>query len=962
MRSRISLLVIAAAALVAACGPRQAPDRAAPGVVAPVPTDRLLGLDEAARRWVDSTLASLDAKGKAGQMVMAWFGGQYMPVDSDAMGAAREVIQGAGVGGVIVSIGHPLALADRLNRFQGMAGVPLLVATDMEQGPGQRLAGGTLLPWGSDLGGGTEFPPVMAIGAAGDPALAYELGRITAVEARAVGIHLDFAPVLDVNNNPANPIINTRSYGQDPRAVARLGTAQIRGLQENGMLATAKHFPGHGDVSGDSHLTPLILRIDSDRADSVELVPFRAAIDAGVAAVMSAHIAFPALAGDSILPATLSPRMLDSLLVRELGFDGLVVTDALNMGAIVEAFGAAEAAVLALQAGADILLQPADPASAVAALVGAVMDGRVPEARLDRSVRKILETKARVGLHRQRTVDLDAVADRVGGREHAAVARRIAAAGITLARDRAGLVPLRDPSARTLVLTYSDDVDPFAGRAFGAALASGLPRLSRMLIPPGAPAAIVDSAAALAGSADRVILVSEVRVRSSKGSVAIEAPVAELFRSIAATRPTILVSFGSPYVIQQVPAVGTYLLGWGRDRASHQAVAAALLGEAPITGRLPIAIPPDLPLGAGLTRDTVGRGSAPHLPLDPVDAAIEAAIAAGVTPGAALAIGRLDGDVQFRSYGSLDWDGAVPVTDTTLYDLASLTKVVATTTALMLLSERGLVDLDAPLSRYLPAWPGGGWRDEVTPRRLLLHEGGLPAFVRFWHPSAGALRGKDAVVRAIAALEPAYRPGSRTVYSDLGFILLAAAAEAVTGTPLDDWLRHEVWEPLGMRRTTFRPLDAGTPLRMIAPTEVDTIYRHTHVHGVVHDENAHAMGGVAGHAGLFSTARDLARFASMLLATSAGEGRLLQPATVAEFTAPRPGTDRGLGWQRWTPEGIGAPFGPRSFGHTGFTGTSLWLDPDSGTFVLLLTNRVNPTRDRGGITGLRRAVHQVVVR
>ncbi|MBW3552504.1 MAG: serine hydrolase [Gemmatimonadetes bacterium] len=907
---------------------------------------------------------------------MAWFSGRYLPVDSDELEAAERSIRDAGVGGVIVSIGQPLALAEKLNRFQRMAKVPLLVATDMEHGPGQRLAGGVLLPWGSDLGGGTDFPPVMAIGAAGDPALAYELGRVTAVEGRAVGIHLDFAPVLDVNNNPANPIINTRSYGEDPAAVARLGAAQIRGLQENGMLATAKHFPGHGDVSDDSHLTPLILRIGAARADSVELVPFRAAIAEDVAAVMSAHIAFPALTGDSTRPATLSPRMMDSLLVGELGFGGLVVTDALNMGAIVEAYGPEEAALLAVDAGADILLQPMDPLRTVDALTAAVAAGRVSEARLDRSVRKILEAKARTGLHLDREIDLEAVAERVGSRAHERAARDIARRGITLARDRDGLVPLRSAPGRVLTITYTDDVDPFAGRAFHTALAGGVPRIDRVLIQPGAPAAVLDGVARRAASADLVVLVSEVRVRSSKGSVAIEEPVAALFRTIARSRPTVLVSFGSPYVLQQVPDVGSYLLGWGRDRSSHEAAAGALLGRAPITGRLPIAIPPFHRLGEGLDRGRSaigpGRGGAaaaerlrlPGAVLDSLDRAIEAAIAARVTPGAALAIGTRQGLLLFRGYGATDWrSGAPPVTDSTLYDVASLTKVVGTTTAIMLLSERGLLDLDAPLSAVLPAWPVGGWRDSVTIRRLLLHQAGLPPFVRFWHPSAGALRGRDAVVEAIARLEPAYQPGARTLYSDLGFILLAAAAEATAGRPLDEWLASEVWRPLGMRDTGFLPLERGVSRSAIAPTEVDTVYRHTHVHGVVHDENAYAMGGVAGHAGLFSTARDLARYATMLLSGGRiGEVRLLRPETIARFTAAPAEANRALGWERRSPAGIGAPFGAAAFGHTGFTGTSLWVDPESGLFVVLLTNRVNPTRDGSGITELRRRVHALAAR
>jgi beta-N-acetylhexosaminidase len=987
---KISVLLAAAAALISlSCGSPGVPTGAGAGPPAP---DRLLPLDAGAARWVDSVLASLDARGRAAQLVMPWMSGRYAPAGSEEHERLLAWVRDGRVGGIITSIGAPVALADKLNRLQLGADVPLLIAADMEHGPGQRLAGGVLLPWGTDLGGGTRFPPVMAIAAAGDPGLAYELGRVTAQEARAVGVHLNFAPVADVNNNPHNPIINTRSYGEDPWAVAEFVAAHVLGLQEHGMLATAKHFPGHGDTAEDSHLVPLTLRIDAARADSVELVPFRAAIDAGVAAIMSAHIAFPALTDDPMTPATLSPRMLDSLLVRELGFGGLVVTDALDMGAIVARYGPADAAVLAVEAGADILLQPVDPMGVVDALVAAVEGGRMSQERIDRSARKVLEAKARLGLHRRRTVELAAVAERVGIPAHQDLAERIARHAVTLARDRDGLVPLDPARDRdVLAIVYSDDVAPFAARHVLATLAPRLPGLEVARLGPGEHPARLAELEARAAVADLVLFIADVRVRSGKGSVALEEPVAALVRAAAAGRPTVAVSLGSPYLLQQVPGVGTYVLGWGSDPSSQEAVARALLGDAAITGRLPTTIPPDHRVGEGMERpalygasgpgDTgaaldrggsrveVGAGNGgraagavtvPGLPA--IDAAIEAAIAGGVTPGAAVAIGGRDGVLHLRGYGRLDHaPGAAATTPTTIYDLASLTKVVATTTAVMLLVEAGHVDLDHPLHAHLSAWPRGGWRDQVTIRRLLTHTAGLLPFVRFWHPSAGALRGQEVVVDAIARLPAAYAPGARSVYSDLGFILLGAMVEEAAGAPLDRYLRP-VWDRLGMDDTGFRATEWAA-LDRIAPTEVDTHFRHTHVHGVVHDENAFAMGGVAGHAGLFSTAADLATFARQLMMALDGEGSLaVAPSTAARFTTREPGTPRTPGWNTGQGAGtIARAFSARAFGETGFTGTSLWLDPEADLFVILLTNRVNPTRDGTGIAELRRTVHELAL-
>ncbi|MEJ2501831.1 MAG: serine hydrolase, partial [Gemmatimonadota bacterium] len=466
-------------------------------------------------------------------------------------------------------------------------------------------------------------------------------------------------------------------------------------------------------------------------------------------------------------------------------------------------------------------------------------------------------------------------------------------------------------------------------------------------------------------SADLVVLAVDARVRGDAG-VAIDSATAAAFRALAARRPTLLVSLRSPYLIQELPDVGTYVLGWSGIDASQRAVAAALLGRSPITGRLPIAVPPMLERGAGLERaGAVAALAGPAL--DSISTVIASAIGAGVTPGAVVAVGTSRGAPWIGAFGRTDWDpDAPPVTDSTVYDLASLTKVVGTTTAVMRLVDQGRMELDAPLAAYLPEWPAGGWRDSVTIRRLLMHQAGLAPFVRFWHPSEGGLRGRDAILAAVADVEAAYTPGTRTVYSDLGAILLGAAVEAVADTSLDAYLEMEVWRPLGMDDTGFTPLAAAADdaaalrarLDRIAPTEQDTVLRMTHVHGEVHDENAWAMGGVAGHAGLFSTAPDLARFARMLLrAGRDGQSQVIDPATVQRFARRQPGTERALGWDAAAGTSIAGPLSPLAFGHTGFTGTSLWIDPARDLYVVLLTNRVNPTREQGGIQELRRTVN-----
>jgi beta-N-acetylhexosaminidase len=469
----------------------------------------------------------------------------------------------------------------------------------MEHGPGQVLNAGTILPYGLENGGGTRFPPLMGLGASREERFAYELGRITALEGRAAGVHVTFAPVVDVNNNPANPIINTRSFGADAALVSRLAAAHVRGIQDHGMLATAKHFPGHGDTGTDSHVHLPFITVDKARADAVELPPYRSAFAAGVAGVMSAHIAFPALTGDSV-PATLNPRLLSGLLRDELGFTGIVFTDALDMGAIVEGWGAGMSGVLALQAGADVLLQmmPNDVPVVIDAVVEAVERGELTESRIDASVLRILRAKQRLGLNDNARVDVARIPEIVGTSAHLTIAAEAAERSITAVRNNDGLLPLR--ARRVLSIVYTDDYDPVAGRAFQRELASGVEQLSTVTISGSADDDRLAAIAAQADSADVVLFSPFIRVVAGKENIGVAPRVADAIAAIASRRPTIVTAFGNPYVLQQFPQIGTYVIAWAPWDPAQSAAARALLGRAPITGRLPIPIPPYHQAGDGV--------------------------------------------------------------------------------------------------------------------------------------------------------------------------------------------------------------------------------------------------------------------------------------------------------------------------------------------------------------------------
>jgi len=533
-------------------------------------------------------LAKLTTRQKVAQLVVPWLGGNYMALDDSAFQIATRWVDTLEVGGIIISVGSPYDIASKLNTLQRRSKLPLLVSADLEWGAAMRVVGAT------------AFPYIMAAGATGNERDAYTIGRVAALEGRAVGIHVNFAPDADVNNNPLNPIINTRSFGEDPRAVARLVRAYVRGLQDNGMLATLKHFPGHGDTDADSHLGLPTIRVDYARLDSVELVPFRAGIDAGAQVVMSAHIAFPAFTGET--PATLSAAMLTGVLRDSLKFKGLVVTDALQMGAIVAKYGAGEAAVRAFEAGSDLLLMPADPDSAIASMLVALQTGRLTPARLDASVRRVLEIKRGLGLFERRTVPLDSIARIVGSKAFLDAADDIAQRSVTLVRDTAGTVTrLRGARSRMAIIAYGDELNSYVGQRMLELLRAGGDTVGFFRLWPMSGSASYDSARVVIGRAPTVVFAMNVRPIAAKGAIALPDSLARLITLTDSVKPTVLVSLGSPYLLNQTPTVKSYLIAWSGVRPAERAAARALLGWSPVRGKLPIRIPPSYSIGFGLT-------------------------------------------------------------------------------------------------------------------------------------------------------------------------------------------------------------------------------------------------------------------------------------------------------------------------------------------------------------------------
>ncbi len=577
------------------------------------------GLDKAAAKWVDDTFKKMTLDEKVGQLVVTSANSTYLASDTEAYDVLSRKVRQLRLGGVHLfggaepaaamllnngnagaTLGQPLEAASLLNRLQLESVIPLLNTADFEAGVGFRIAGATV------------FPRQMAVGAAADEQLASDAARITAIESRAIGVHVNFSPLADVNNNPLNPVINTRSFGEAPDPVGRLAAAYIRGLHAGGMLATLKHFPGHGDTDVDSHLGLPIIAHPRARLDAIELAPFRAGLAAGADAVMVGHIELPALDPAEFSPATLSAPIVTGLLRGQMKFGGLIYTDSMGMDAIATRLSPGDAAVRAVQAGNDVVLNSPDDAAAVAAIRAAAQSGAIPMAQIDASVRRILQAKARLGLHKARTVSLDDLPKRVGGRQSAVLAQALSRKSITLIKDERNQVPLRVPADASVL--YLSMLDYPANWRIAAPSRVFLPELRRRW--PGVTAIElsdrsttdeIDLVRASAARYDAVVVSVFVRASSGSGRMDLAPPLVKLLGDMARAtantpKPLITIFFGNPYVPVGVPNLPAVLLTYDFYDLAELSAVRALAGEAPITGHLPVGLPGMFGAGFGLVR------------------------------------------------------------------------------------------------------------------------------------------------------------------------------------------------------------------------------------------------------------------------------------------------------------------------------------------------------------------------
>lgn len=908
---------------------------------------------------IDSLIATMTLREKIGQLFFIPVNGTFRNEHDQQFLEWKRLVKHHHIGGLIFMSGDIYGQAMMTRKMQQISKLPLWISQDMEFGAAMRVQGTT------------RFTPAMGIAATGNTDNAFLKGQITAREARALGVHQIYAPVLDVNNNPENPVINVRSYSADPEMVAAFGQAFIKGVESEGLLATAKHFPGHGDTEIDSHLALPVIYHDFQRLESIELKPFRIAINNGLRSIMSAHIAFPNISSNPELPGTLDPDILGKILVDSLGFGGLVVTDGLEMSGITSYYSPGDAVVRSLNAGADIMLISPDEMSAIYEVEKAVERGKLSEERIDKSVRKILDLKKEQGLFETTEIDIESLSRLIHAPEYRRAADRIARESVTLLKNERNILPIRDIEfPRIVVVSVADDRSGSTGNI----LAREMRKYHDVVI-----SHVLDQRTSTeereiilrdAREADLLVIGSFIFVRSHQPMQLTADQRSFLSELENLDKPSVLIAFGNPYVLGDLKNTDVHILAWSGSSFQVRNTVPALFGGQKLAGKIPATIPDMYEPGDGIELphsglrldfpESVGLSTDSLMVLDEI---MQSAIEDSVFPGGSIAVVK-DGVIAWlKGYGYHDYEKTREVRETDVYDLASLTKIMVTTTAVMKLYEDGELSLDDPVSKYVPEFNAAD-RSDITIRHLLLHTSGLPAFRNY----VDKLRTRTELLRAIRNEPLENNPGEQYVYSDLGFILLAEIVEEITGQRIDRYIRNNFYYPMGMNAAHFNPSNLGRWMsNRIPPTEIDDIYGRGIVQGLAHDERAFFMDGVAGHAGLFGSARDLAVWAQMLLNKGYYTGkRYIKPETVELFTGHRsPLNQRGFGFDRKSHNysSAGTLTGDRTFGHTGFTGTSIWIDPDANMAIILLTNRSFPYRSYGsGIRYIRPEIADAVMR
>ncbi len=905
-------------------------------------------------KWVDSVLNKMTLFEKCAQMVIPWAEAKTQDTTSKDYVRVIHLVKDLKVGGLIFLEGNINDQVWLTNKIQEVAQIPLLISSDFERGLGMRLKDGL------------EFPYNMAVAAANDSNLAYWMGKITSRQSNLIGVHQNYAPTVDLNNNPHNPIINIRAFSDNAALTSKLADAFIKGCNEEHILSTVKHFPGHGSSSTDSHQKLPLLAQNKEDFETHDLIPFKNAIEHDVKSVMIGHLEVPAYEYTSGIPASLSESIISGVLKNDLKFKGLVITDALNMKGVTNEFSDTDAAVYAVKAGNDCLLFPDDEETAINAIYDAVQKGDISKERIDYSVRKILAAKRWVNLNQNKFILTDRLENKLLKSSYVRLAQDIADKSITLVKDDDCLIPIKDMKFSKVTCVVLNDLKKQPDYDIVKLFKEKYPLLENFGFGRDSDEDEYEDAVKSAQKADLILIPVITKVRSYSGEIDLpENHITFIDKINKLSKPTIVMSLGNPYILSSIPDVKTYVCSFGDSKVSQNALFKAIEGTIDITGKLPITLsntPYKYGDGIQMVSNKLRVPDEEELSgynFSKVDSLINTAIEDSACPGAVIAVGYKGKILYKKAYGRYTYDKSSTAMSTeTLFDLASVSKVIGTTTAAMILYDEGKLVLDKPVKDYLPEFNNNG-KDKVTIRNLLLHNSGLPAWVPFYK----TLKTREDVINAIMTMKLENPPGKEYVYSCLGMITLQQVMERITGKGMDVFLKEKAFGPLKMNNTMYCP--PKSIWDKCAPTENDDYFRMKVVQGQVHDETAYMLGGVSGNAGLFSNVDDLSVFLQMILQKGKyGSKQIIEPSTVEMWTKKQ--TDqstRGLGWDTKSAENssAGTLFSMNSIGHTGFTGTSVWADKDRDLFVVLLTNRVYPTRANTKLYKFRSKIHDEVV-
>lgn len=941
-------------------------------------------------KWAEETLSAMTIEEKIGQLFMV---AAYSDKGEQHQKSIQKLIKEHHIGGLIFFKGTPHKQAQLTNIYQADSKIPLMIAIDGEWGLAMRLD--------STI----KYPYQMTLGSIQDAELIEQMGADIAHQCRRLGIHVNFAPVVDVNNNPKNPVINTRAFSDDKHRVATHGIAYTKGLQNNGVMAVAKHFPGHGDTDKDSHLDLPVITHNRTRINDIELYPFRQLFNAGVGGVMAAHLHIPTLDSTPQLASSLSPKVIANLLKKELGYDGLVFTDALNMKGVSKFFQPGEVDLKAFLAGNDVLLFPEDVGQAVTEIKTALEKKQISAATLDQAVLKILLAKQQLGLENHEPIVTSQLTEDLNQPAYLARKTTLAAAANVLLQDPNDLLPLRDLRGLNInAITLNETAQD---HAFLENL-NHYKEINKTGVDKGAGKENFDLLLSkIAENPDELFILSLHRSnRYHVKTFNIKNAFYDFINQSLDYPNVIFVNFGTPYLLQKIKAKGSgVIIQAHEDEATfHETVAQSIFGALPFKGILPIEIDQKFKRFQGVQTEalkrlqyglpeSVGLSSYPFSKLDSI---AKAAIEMKATPGCQILVAKSGKVIYNKAFGYHTYKQKRKVQTRDLYDIASITKIAGSAPAIMRQYDLGLLDTDQTLGSYLGEVRGTD-KENLSLKEILTHQAGLRSWIPFYKytltedgfcDSNYCYEPNNYFSIQVAEnlylaedydmemwntiLEDEIRNRGKYKYSDLGYFFIKKIIDSLTQQPFDVYLDEQFYHPMGMDRMTYKPLEKF-PLAEIVPTEDDQYFRKQLLHGYVHDQAAAMLGGVAGHAGLFSNANDLAKLMYMYLNNGRyGDERFISYPVVQLFTEQQYDNNRkGLAFDK--PEPDNKKISPThdltplsSFGHTGFTGTCAWADPENDLIFIFLSNRVHPTADNKTLikenirTALQGVVYEII--